>query len=125
MISLYWCVVTATANSAKQFALRLRVSHEPVITTTNRQVLKALHQRMVRSNLVVVIIKILDDRILLIGVRVTLREVLQRLVEAIAVAMVVIASCLNNSSPVAGHGRDALIRLIRIIVTAAQGLLHV
>lgn len=109
MILLNRRVITASSDSSKQQGLRLCVPHEPAISAPNREVLKSLDPRMVRSYLlIVVVVEILYFGVLEIGIRVTLRDILQCLVEAVTVA-VVITCRLNDSPPVPSHWRDALV----------------
>lgn len=73
-----------------------------MIVAANRQVLEALHARVMRPDLIIVIVEILNYRILMIRIRVTKGKVLQSLVEAVAV-LVVVPCRFDYSSAVHGH----------------------
>lgn len=68
MISLDGRIVAATSYGAKQLALRLSVSHEPMIAASNRQIFKSLHEWVMSSDFIVMVIEVLDYGILLIGI---------------------------------------------------------
>lgn len=95
-----------------------------MVAAANRQVFKSLDSRVVRPDLlVVVVIEVFYDWVLVIGIRVTLGKVLQGLVEAVAVSVVITCS-FNDTSTVAGLRRNALIRVKEINVTAFLILLE-
>ena len=71
MVSLNRCIVTATTDGTEKLALRLGVSHELVVVTPNGQIFETLHAWMMSSNFIVVIVKVLNDRILMVRVRIT------------------------------------------------------
>lgn len=109
MIFLDWRVVTAPSNSAKKFGLRLRVPHESMIAAADRQVFKTLQSGMMCPYLlVIVVVEILNDRVFMIWIRVTLRKVLQCLVEAVAIPVMITCSFYDPST-VASHWRVTLI----------------